>query len=258
MGRSSSPVSPRTVKLPHRAATKITPVRRTPCLVISLSLVRIDSPGLSERLFYKCSGHLSRRESPESLARQAVDWAWVSRPACPANRGVRRLLPSTQDRFSQALHHAKPLTSFLAKGHQPPSFAIRKGGDRDEDLVHPILQGKISESLAPAQNRKAVDPLSGLSRVVINEADGLVREVGVVSYLPQNHFAGVACTKDDEPVTSSRQPGKILPEETEKHPAPGHENQEEKGIEDEDHSRIAVEASKRHESEDRENGARED
>src|SRR6266705_1773199 len=146
-----------------------------------------------------------------------------------------------QDRLSEALHHTVALSRFLAQSHDMVTLRLRERGDSDEDFVHLLLASDTRDGLSSAENRQAVNALSSLGQVVVDETHGLIRKLRIVANLPKDHLPGVPGPYDQQSPAAAGQPGKILPKESEEHPASGDQNQEQQGVQNKYHPRITVE-----------------
>ena len=76
-----------------------------------------------------------------------------------------------------------------------------------------MLVNNFLEQAVAAENPKAVDHFALLHRIVVHETNRRTAQVAIVDQLPQQQFAGVAGSVDQNPAAGTAvRDGKNLPE----------------------------------------------
>ena len=85
-----------------------------------------------------------------------------------------------------------------ADAHDVTDLGAGRGGHGDDDLADLVGGDHLRDGVAVAQHRHAVDLHVVLAQVVVQEADRLQAQVGVVAQLTDDHGAGVARAHDKD------------------------------------------------------------
>ena len=223
---------------------------------VFLAAVEQDQPGRGEADDLAAQFGADRAAGPgdeDRLAPQGVaDSGLVEGHLLPAEQILVRDIADRRHRhpavyqLAEAGQHLVRQAGLLAQGDDPLHLGPGEGDDGDQQFVGPRLGGEFRQVVDPAEHRDAVDPQPGLGRIVIDEADHLVGQGGVVVDLPRRLLGRVAGADHQQPLEADypvfAPQGVAVEGHADRGPAAADEQDGEHRVHDEHPARIAMEA----------------
>ena len=159
-------------------------------------------------------------------------------------------LVEARQRLHRHLRVARLLDDLLA-------HVARRGGDRDQELVRPVVVEDVRQLRGRPQHAHALDPVVALARVVVDEPDGGIADPAAL-HLLDDQLARVAGADDDHFLPAGDEAGRrrALEDRPREQARAGDEREQEQPVDDGDPTRQSGGIGQREEVDDEARGER--